>query len=63
MSTPGEAVTVIDLQDLTPDKVDMLTLVLIGSSETRRVATGQGLWVYTPRGYSSREQKAQEASA
>jgi cobalt-precorrin 5A hydrolase/precorrin-3B C17-methyltransferase len=24
---------------------------------------GQGLWVYTPRGYGSREQKAQEASA
>jgi cobalt-precorrin 5A hydrolase/precorrin-3B C17-methyltransferase len=63
LGRPGEAVTVIDLQDLTPDKVDMLTLVLIGSSETRRVATGQGLWVYTPRGYGSREQKAQEASA
>ena len=60
---PGETVTVIGLKDLTPDKVDMLTLVLIGSSETRRVATGQGLWVYTPRGYGSREQKAQEASA
>ena len=63
LGRPGEAVTVIDLQDLTPDRVDMLTLVLIGSSETRRVATGQGLWVYTPRGYGSREQKAQEASA
>ena len=58
----GESVTVIDLEALTPDKVDMLTMVLVGSSETRRVATGQGLWVYTPRGYRGRDQKAQEAS-
>ena len=54
--------TVIDLEALTSDKVDMLTLVLVGSSETRRVTTGQGLWVYTPRGYGGREDKAQEAS-
>jgi len=63
LGRPGEAVTVIDLKDLTPDEVDMLTLVLIGSSETRRVATGQGLWVYTPRGYGSRDDKPKEASA
>ena len=62
LGRPGEAVSVIDLQELTPERVDMLTLVLVGSSETRRVATGQGLWVYTPRGYGTREDKAQEAS-
>jgi len=62
LGRPGEAVTVIDLDALTPDQVDMLTLVLVGSSETRRVATGQGLWVYTLRGYGSQDEKAQEAS-
>ncbi len=46
-----EAVTVIALKDLAPERVDMLTLVLIGSSNTRAVARGSGHWVYTPRGY------------
>jgi len=51
----GEAVTVIDLAALTPEKVDMLTVVLVGSSETRRVAKGDGrAWVYTPRGYATK---------
>lgn len=47
-----EAVTVIDLAALDPAEVDMLTLVLVGSSATRRVA-GTG-WVYTPRGYEKK---------
>ncbi len=51
----GEAVTVIDLAALAPEAVDMLTVVLIGSSETRRVARGDGgAWVYTPRGYTAK---------
>jgi cobalt-precorrin 5A hydrolase/precorrin-3B C17-methyltransferase len=50
----GEAVTVVDLADLTPEQVDMLTLVLIGSSTTRRVPRRDGgIWVYTPRGYGA----------
>jgi cobalt-precorrin 5A hydrolase/precorrin-3B C17-methyltransferase len=46
----GEAVRVIPLADLDVDQVDMLTLVLVGSAETRRV----GPWVYTPRGYAAK---------
>jgi len=46
----GEIVTVIPLSDLDVDQVDMLTMVLIGSSDTRRV----GSWVYTPRGYAQK---------
>jgi cobalt-precorrin 5A hydrolase/precorrin-3B C17-methyltransferase len=61
LGRPGESVGVIDLRDLGPEGVDMLTLVLVGSSETRRVATGQGLWVYTPRGYGARRERAREA--
>ncbi len=50
----GEEVTVIDLTDLAPEQVDMLTLVLIGSTTTRRVPRRDGgLWVYTPRGYDA----------
>ena len=35
-------------------QVDMLTLVLVGASTTRRVRRRDGgLWVYTPRGYDA----------
>ena len=43
-----ESITITDLQQLNPDQVDMLTLVLVGNSETR-VVDGH---VYTPRGYN-----------
>ena len=60
----GEAVEVIDLKDLAPARVDMLTVVLVGSSETRRVARGDGgCWVYTPRGYAAKRADDLEASA
>jgi cobalt-precorrin 5A hydrolase/precorrin-3B C17-methyltransferase len=48
----GESIEVIDLDTLSPDLVDMLTLVMIGSSQTRLIRRGQGRWVYTPRGYA-----------
>ncbi len=60
----GEAVTVIRLDELTPEKVDMLTLVLVGSSETRRIERGDGgAWVYTPRGYAAKADKNSEDAA
>jgi cobalt-precorrin 5A hydrolase/precorrin-3B C17-methyltransferase len=49
----GETVRTVDLAALQVDDVDMLTVVIVGSSQTRRV----GDWVYTPRGYESKEQK------
>lgn len=55
LGRPGEKVTVLDLAELTPDKVDMLTVVLVGASSTRRVARADGAcWVYTPRGYAKK---------
>ena len=49
----GERVRVTTLGDLDPGAVDMLTVILIGSSETRIIARADGgAWVYTPRGYS-----------
>ena len=48
LSRADEQVTITTLAELDPAQVDMLTLVLIGSSDSRRIND----WVYTPRGYS-----------
>lgn len=52
---PGQTLRVTTLGQLTPDQVDMRTMVLIGSSTTcvfpRAVG---GDWVYTPRWYGSK---------
>ena len=52
----GEAVTVIRLADLRADHADMLTLVLVGSSDSRLTVRGHRQWLYTPRGYKVGEQ-------
>ncbi|MFK5978948.1 MAG: precorrin-3B C(17)-methyltransferase [Rhizobiaceae bacterium] len=50
-----EKLRIVPLSDLLIDDVDMLTVVIVGSSETRCVKTGDGRnWVYTPRGYSAK---------
>lgn len=50
LGRPEETVTVTTLRDLSVDQVDMLTLVMVGSSETRF----DGRHVYTPRGYAGK---------
>jgi cobalt-precorrin 5A hydrolase/precorrin-3B C17-methyltransferase len=50
----GEVIRVIELQALSPDDVDMLTIVLIGSSRTRLIRRGTHRFVYTPRGYAAK---------
>ncbi len=60
----GEAVTVLTLDELAPERVDMLTVVLVGSSATRRVPrNNRGCWVYTPRGYAAKTNKTSEDAA
>jgi cobalt-precorrin 5A hydrolase / precorrin-3B C17-methyltransferase len=51
----GEAITVTTLGALDPTQVDMLTLVLIGSSATRRLGARPVL--YTPRGYAGKHRQ------
>jgi cobalt-precorrin 5A hydrolase/precorrin-3B C17-methyltransferase len=52
---PGQTLRVTTLGQLTPDQVDMRTMVLVGSSTTRVFARPQGsLWVYTPRSYGDK---------
>jgi cobalt-precorrin 5A hydrolase/precorrin-3B C17-methyltransferase len=57
----GEAVTVATLAEIDPQEVDMLSLVLVGSSTTRAVSCGSGgLKVYTPRGYADKKAPGRE---
>jgi cobalt-precorrin 5A hydrolase/precorrin-3B C17-methyltransferase len=52
-----ESVEVIALGELDAGQVDMLTVVLIGSSETRAFKNGDGSTsVYTPRGYGDKKE-------
>ena len=54
-----ESVRITDLERLSVDEVDMLTLVLVGSSATRSFTRGDGsVAVYTPRGYEDTQQRA-----
>lgn len=49
---PGQTLTVTTLGELTPEQVDMRTVVIIGSSITQTFALPQGgSWTYTPRWY------------
>jgi cobalt-precorrin 5A hydrolase / precorrin-3B C17-methyltransferase len=46
----GEEHHIIRLAELAEAEIDMLTIVLIGSSHTRRI-DGDPSYLYTPRGY------------
>ncbi|EPJ82569.1 MULTISPECIES: precorrin-3B C(17)-methyltransferase [Pseudomonas] len=52
---PGQTLRVTTLGQLTPEQVDMRTMVLIGSSTTCVFPrAGGGEWVYTPRWYGNK---------
>jgi cobalt-precorrin 5A hydrolase/precorrin-3B C17-methyltransferase len=52
---PGQSLRVTTLGELTPDQVDMRTMVLIGSSTTCVFPRAEGgEWVYTPRWYGEK---------
>ncbi len=52
LGRPGESVRVCTLEQFSPDDVDMRTIVLVGSSQTRSIPRPHGgVWVYTPRRY------------
>lgn len=52
---PGQTLRVTTLGQLTPEQVDMRTMVLIGSSTTCVFPrAGGGEWVYTPRCYGDK---------
>ncbi len=43
--TPQQEIATVTLAEATPEMADMRTVVIVGSSATRRL----GRWVYTPR--------------
>ncbi|MCI0994948.1 precorrin-3B C(17)-methyltransferase [Pseudomonas corrugata] len=52
---PGQTLRVTTLGQLTPDQVDMRTMVLVGSSTTCVFPRADGgEWVYTPRWYGNK---------
>ncbi|MCC5036649.1 precorrin-2 C(20)-methyltransferase [Streptomyces sp. WAC 00631] len=52
---PEESVRIVRLAELDPDEVDMRTILLVGSTQTRAVTRGDGKEiVWTPRRYPDR---------
>ena len=52
LGRPEEYVRYRNLADLEVDEVDMLTVVLVGSSHSRLAQLGEGPRMFTPRGYA-----------
>ncbi|MDX1400501.1 MAG: precorrin-3B C(17)-methyltransferase, partial [Kiloniellales bacterium] len=53
----AESLRVTSLAKVTVDDIDMLSLVLVGSMETKEIEReGKRPWVYTPRGYAAKTQ-------
>jgi len=52
LGRPTEQVRYRRLDELQVDEVDMLTVVLVGSSNTRLAQLGEGPRMFTPRGYA-----------
>jgi len=56
-----EKVRVVELGHFNPEEVDMLTIVLFGSSQSRSFLRGNGKTVaFTPRGYANKVDAARE---
>jgi cobalt-precorrin 5A hydrolase/precorrin-3B C17-methyltransferase len=52
LGRPEEHIRYRMLSELQVDEVDMLTVVLVGSSNSRLASLGEGPRMYTPRGYA-----------
>jgi len=57
LGRPGESVRIVPLKDFDPGVIDMLTLVMVGSSQSKSLLRGDGrTYAYTPRGYARKRQ-------
>lgn len=63
LGRPEETVEVTTLADFDPSVVDMLTLVVVGNSETKSFQTPTGPRVFTPRGYAGKSDAAKRGDA
>ncbi len=57
LGRPEEKVGIVPFSEFNPDDVDMLTLVMVGSSQSKTLIRGDGLaYAYTPRGYAKKRE-------
>jgi cobalt-precorrin 5A hydrolase / precorrin-3B C17-methyltransferase len=55
LGRPTETVKIVRFADFNPNDVDMLTLVMVGSSQSKSFMRGDGkTYAYTPRGYAKK---------
>ncbi len=55
LGRPSEKTKIVKFADFNPDEVDMLTLVMVGSSQSKSFMRGDGkTYAYTPRGYAKK---------
>jgi cobalt-precorrin 5A hydrolase/precorrin-3B C17-methyltransferase len=55
LGRPEENVRIIRFEDFRAEDVDMLTLVMVGSSQSKAIVRGDGkTYAYTPRGYAKK---------
>ena len=60
LGRPEEKVKIVRFEDFNPDDVDMLTLVMVGSSQSKYFVRGDGkAYAYTPRGYAKKREAAE----
>ncbi|MGH6853872.1 MAG: precorrin-3B C(17)-methyltransferase [Aestuariivirga sp.] len=60
LGRPEEKVTIVRFADFDPDVVDMLTLVMVGGSQSKSFTRGDGgTYAYTPRGYARKREAAE----
>ncbi len=55
LGRPEENVRIRKFSEFNPEEVDMLTLVMVGSSQSKSITRGDGkTYAYTPRGYAKK---------
>ncbi len=55
LGRPEENVRIRKFSEFDPEEVDMLTLVMVGSSQSKTITRGDGkTYAYTPRGYAKK---------
>ena len=55
LGRPEENVRIGKFSEFDPEEVDMLTLVMVGSSQSKSITRGDGkTYAYTPRGYATK---------
>jgi cobalt-precorrin 5A hydrolase/precorrin-3B C17-methyltransferase len=58
LGRPEERVRIVPLADFDASEIDMLTIVLVGSSQSRTLMRGDGKTLaFTPRGYEQKSKK------